>query len=148
MNSGASNAPLSWGGGGRMACNENRLGRLRSNSPTTRSKRRCDVPSFATRLTSASEKVSVPSPSSARAATAISMARAHSVDGTPRPTSQLSPVARPAASAAVIIRAAFASVSAEQTSRVATSPSRIIRKAKGVITGRGAEMSITTSNPA
>ncbi len=134
-------------GSGRIECSEKTGGKAFSNSPTTRSKVGCGVSAKATSVTSASENVSVPPSSVLSAAMPCWTASAQRGLGTPSPMLQVTLPSTPAAAAADTIWSRAWSVSAEQTSKVATPSSMEKRNVNGVMTGRGALISSTNSMP-
>ena len=117
-------------------------GRAVSSSEVTRSNSPGSVPSSAISETSASDRVSVPPPSSASAAIPSAAAAPQEAEGTPSPTSQSALPMKPAAEAASSTRARAASLSTAQASNRGAAPSRMTKRSvKGVMTGRGAAMS-------
>ena len=127
----------------------NRMGvsaKTSGKSPSSRlvilSNKLGSVPAGAVSVTSASLRVTEPPPSWARAAMDCVAALLHRGDGTPRPSRQLASPVSPAALAAARICAAACGLSTLQASKEA--PSAVIRNrnVKGVMTGRGALMSI------
>ena len=88
-----------------------------------------------------------PAPSSFIAASPMVTASDQVGVGTPRPMVQRCLPCAPAATAAATIRSREVSFSAEQASNRAPSPSIRKRSVKGVMTGRGAEMSSVTRSP-
>ena len=96
---------------------------------------------------SASENVTEAEPSSATARIAWLTASAQRGVGVPSPIVHKGRPVSPAAVAAAMIWLRARSVSAEQLSKRAPSPSTTKRSVKGVMTGRGAEMSSTSRTP-
>ena len=139
--------PSASGRGTSVDLSEKTSGSRAVSSPTTRSKSACATVGAAISVTSTSEMVTDPAPSSFMAAITASAASAQRGDGAPSPCVQAGVPGTPALRAAARMRPRARSLSAAQASKRGPCSSITKRSVKGAMTGRGAEMRISTGTP-